>query len=110
VFEGGCSTTESIEIEIFELPSVEVSLSDSTICLGESITVSATSGFTTYTWTNSSLSGDQTTLTPTLVDTEYGVSITDANGCEASDDVTLTINEINPIELLVNGINRLTTF
>ena len=106
--EGGCSTTESIEIEIFELPSVEVSLSDSTICLGESITVSATSGFTTYTWTNSSLSSDQTTLTPTLVDTEYSVSITDVNGCEASDDVTLTINEINPIELLVNGAETTT--
>ena len=101
--EGGCSTTESIEIEIFELPLVEVSLSDSTICLGESITVSATSGFTIYTWNNSSLSSDQTTLTPNLGDTEYSVSITDANGCEASDDVTLIINEITPIELLVNG-------
>ena len=101
--EGGCSTTESIEIEIFELPSVEVSLSDSAICFGESITVSATPGFTTYTWNNLSLSSDQTTLTPTLVDTEYSVSITDANGCEASDDVTLIINEITPIELLVNG-------
>ncbi len=101
--EGGCSTTESIEIEIFELPLVEVSLSDSTICLGESITVSATSGFIAYTWTNSNLSNDQTTLTPNLADTEYSVSITDANGCEASDDVTLIINEITPIELLVNG-------
>ena len=101
--EGGCSTTESIEIEIFELPLVEVSLSDSTICLGESITVSATSGFIAYTWTNSTLSNDQTTLTPNLADTEYSVSITDANGCEASDDVTLIINEITPIELLVNG-------
>jgi len=101
--EGGCSTTESIEIEIFELPLVEVSLSDSSICLGESITVSATSGFISYTWTNSTLSNDQTTLTPALTDTEYSVSITDANGCEASDDVTLTINEITPIELLVNG-------
>ena len=101
--EGGCSTTESIEIEIFELPLVEVSLSDSAICLGESITVSATSGFTNYTWTNLSLSSDQTTLIPNLGDTEYSVSITDANGCEASDDVTLIINEITPIELLVNG-------
>lgn len=101
--EGGCSTTESIEIEIFELPLVEVSLSDSSICLGESITVSATSGFISYTWTNSTLSNDQTTLTPALTDTEYSVSITDANGCEGSDDVTLTINEITPIELLVNG-------
>lgn len=101
--EGGCSTTESIEIEIFEHPLVEVSLSDSTICLGESITVSATPGFITYTWTNSTISNDQTILTPTLDDTEYSLSITDANGCEASDDVTLVINEITPIELLVNG-------
>ena len=43
-----------------------------------------------------------------MADTEYSVSITDVNGCEASDDVTLTINEINPIELLVNGAETTT--
>ena len=106
--EGGCSTTESIEIEIFELPSVEVSLSDSSICLGESITVTASSGFNTYTWTNSSLSNDQTTLTPGIGDTDYSVTVTDANGCEASDDAVLTINEVNPVVLTVNGSNTTT--
>ena len=106
--EGGCSTTESIEIEIFELPSVEVSLSDSSICLGESITVSASSGFNTYTWTNSSLSNDQTTLTPGIGDTDYSVTVTDANGCEDSDDAVLTINEVNPVVLTVNGSNTTT--
>lgn len=101
--EGECSTTESIQINVFDLPTVEVSLSDNAICLGETITVSATNGLSSYTWTNPALSGQQTTLTPAIGETDYSVTATDANGCQASDNVTLTINEANPIVLLVNG-------
>ncbi len=101
--EGGCSTTESVEVIINELPNVEISLSESNICLGESITVAATSGFTSYSWNNSSLSNNQTTFTPNLTDTQFSVIVTDENGCESSDIASLTINEITPVELLVNG-------
>ena len=106
--EGGCSTTESIQIDIFDLPSVEVTLSDNEICLGESITVSATSGFSSYTWTNTSISDEQTTITPTILETDYSVTVTDNNGCEATDNALLVVNQITPIELLVNGSNTTT--
>ena len=106
--EGECSTTESIQIEVYDLPTVAVSLSDDTICLGETITVSATSGLSLYTWTNPALSGQQTTLTPAIGDTDYSVTATDANGCVATDDVVLVINEINPVVLTVNGSNTTT--
>ena len=101
--EGGCATTESIELVINELPEVEISISENNICLGESITITATSGFTSYSWNNSSLSNNQTTFTPNLSDTQFIVNVTDANGCEASDNANITINEITPVELLVNG-------
>tara|TARA_B100001741_G_scaffold313793_1_gene322050 strand:+ start:4514 stop:5545 length:1032 start_codon:yes stop_codon:yes gene_type:complete len=101
--EGGCSATESVEVVINELPNVEISLSESSICLGESITITATSGFTSYSWNNSSLSNNQTTFTPNLSDTQFSVIVSDENGCESSDIANLTINEITPIELLVNG-------
>ena len=101
--EGGCATTESIELVINELPDVEISISENNICLGESITITATSGFTSYSWNNSSLSNNQTTFTPNLSDTQFIVNVTDENGCEASDNANITINEITPVELLVNG-------
>ena len=101
--EGGCATTESIELLINELPEVEISISENNICLGESITITATSGFTSYSWNNSSLSNNQTTFTPNLSDTQFIVNVTDVNGCEASDNANITINEITPVELLVNG-------
>jgi hypothetical protein len=106
--QGGCSATESIQIDIFDLPTVEVSLSDSVICLGESITVSATNGLSSYTWSNPALSGQQTTLTPAIGETDYSVTVTDANGCVALDDVTLTIDLVNPVVLTVNGSNTTT--
>ena len=37
--DGGCTFSDSLEFTIFDLPIVEVSLSDSVICLGESIDV-----------------------------------------------------------------------
>lgn len=101
--EGGCSSNESIQLEIFDLPIVAVSLSDSSICLGESITVSATPGLASYTWNYASVSDVQTTFFPSISETEFILSVSDENGCVATDNATLTINQVNPVELLVNG-------
>lgn len=101
--EGGCASTESVQIEIFDLPFVSVSLSDSSICLGESIMVSATPGLASYSWNNASVSNDQSTLTPSVSETDFILSVTDENGCIATDEAILTINQVNPVELLVNG-------
>ena len=38
-----------------------------------------------------------------MTDTQFSVIVTDENGCESSDIANLTINEITPVELLVNG-------
>ena len=43
--DGGCISSDSSELTILNLPTVEVSLSDSVICLGESIAVNSTSGY-----------------------------------------------------------------
>ena len=43
---------------IYDLPSVNLSIDDTDICMGESLEVSANSGYNNYDWTPSSISGN----------------------------------------------------
>jgi hypothetical protein len=62
---------------------------DQTICQGQSITLNA-SGATTYSWNNSVT--NNSAFTPTATNT-YVVVGTDANGCQDSDTVNVTVNQ-----------------
>ena len=102
--DGGCTSSDSLELSIFDLPIVEVSLSDSVICLGESIAVNFTSGYVNYDWTPAILNSTNQ-ITPELTETNYFVEVTDINGCKSTDDANLVINQLTPIDLTVNGNN-----
>ena len=105
--DGGCTFSDSLEFTIFDLPIVEVSLSDSVICLGESIDVYSTSGYVNYDWTPAILNSTSQ-ITPELTETNYLVEVTDINGCKSTDDTNLIINQSTPIDLTVNGNNTTT--
>jgi gliding motility-associated-like protein len=105
--DGGCTSSDSVSVTIYDLPIVEVSLSDSVICLGESITVNSTSGFVNYEWTPT-LINTSNVMTPLISETNYFVEVTDSNGCISNDDANLIINESTPISLSVNGSNATT--
>ncbi|MGC6470198.1 MAG: gliding motility-associated C-terminal domain-containing protein [Flavobacteriales bacterium] len=105
--DGGCTSTDSISIVINSLPVVEVSLSDSTICLGDNIEVNATSGYMNYNWSPSEIN-TSSLITPLLSQTNFSVDVMDENGCESSDDAVLIINESSPINLSVNNQNTTT--
>jgi len=102
--DGGCTSSDSLELTIFDLPIVEVSLSDSVICLGESIAVNSTSGYVNYDWMPAILNSTNQ-ITPELTETNYFVEVTDINGCKSTDDANLVINQLTPIDLTVNGNN-----
>ena len=102
--DGGCTSSDSLELTIFDLPIVEVSLSDSVICLGESIAVNSTSGYVNYDWMPAILNSSNQ-ITPELTETNYIVEVTDINGCKSTDDANLVINQLTPIDLTVNGNN-----
>src|SRR5690606_4119891 len=81
----------STNIEITVLPSPFVSLSDSAICLGNSVELipTASSGVS-YLWST----GETTptiTVSPTVT-TTYEVTVITADGCEDTDTVTVTLN------------------
>lgn len=93
----GCvsSTRDAVTLTENALPNVTASL-DVAICAGENTELTA-SGASTYSWNNagslSSSSGTPVTATPTST-TTYTVTGTDANGCQNTDSVIVTVNPL----------------
>ncbi len=82
----------TITITINPLPTVNAG-TDQSVCAGDPVTLTA-SGAATYVWNNGVVDG--TAFTPTAT-TTYTVTGTDANGCENSDDVIVTVTSCVPL-------------
>lgn len=83
----GCTDDFSTDITVYSIPTVNAG-SDLTICSGDQITLTA-SGAANYSWSPSSVSNGQA-FTP-LTTGDYTVTGTDANGCEDTDLMTVTV-------------------
>lgn len=88
---GSCSGIDSVLVTVNGLPTANASASTD-ICLGDSTVISATGG-TNYTWNNGLGTGQQHTVSPTT-NTTYQVTVEDANGCEDTDQLTITVNPL----------------
>ena len=86
VNNNGCTSQASVTIT---LPTASVSATSSTICAGESVTLTATGG-QSYQWSNGT-SGNVTTVNPVQT-TTYQVTVTDGNGCTDNADLTIIVN------------------
>lgn len=78
----GCTASDTVEIEIWPLPQVQLA-GDFSICLGDTVPITAT-GAQTYTWQfNGFLSSTTGGTIQISVDTSALISVTgtDANGC-----------------------------
>jgi len=82
-------TTNSIQITVNALPIVSGGQSQS-VCTGASATLNG-SGASTYTWNNNVTNG--VAFTPATTQT-YTVTGTDANGCQNTAQVTVTVNAL----------------
>tara|TARA_B100000508_G_scaffold141097_1_gene146935 strand:- start:16417 stop:20313 length:3897 start_codon:yes stop_codon:yes gene_type:complete len=80
----GCTNTDQVDVTVNPNPTVNAGL-DTTICEGESLTLSGSGTATTYTWDNGVTDG--TPFTPGTGTTTYTVTGTDANGCSATDQI-----------------------
>jgi hypothetical protein len=79
----GCTSTSSQTIQVVALPQVSISSNQPApfqVCQGTSITLNATLGFDSYTWSNGSV-GSSTTVSSSGTFTVTAVS---ANGCSAT--------------------------
>ena len=88
----GCENTASVEVTVNALPTVTIS-GETAFCEGGNTTLTA-SGAATYTW------GDETTAELTVTEAgTYTVTGTDANGCENTASVEVTVNALPTVTI-----------
>jgi gliding motility-associated-like protein len=95
---GSCTATDDITITVLPIPNAQAG-GDQTICLGDSVTLTATGGGT-YIWSSGDASAT-TTVSPNATTTYY---VTISNGtCDATDDVIITVSPIADATITATG-------
>jgi hypothetical protein len=84
----GCQDMDMITVTVNPLPTVVANATATTVCENSPVTLSG-SGAVSYTWDNSVM--DAVAFNPTAT-TTYMVTGTDANGCTATDMITVNVN------------------
>ncbi len=92
--DGGCPYTASTSVEIFALPSIDAGI-DTVLCEGTDY-VLAGQGGVSYLWDNGITNG--VSFIPSAGTVNYTVIGTDANGCQNSASVTITVNPTPNVE------------
>lgn len=85
----GCQATDQVTVTVNTLPIVDAG-ADMDACIGSDVTLSG-SGATTYAWDNGVTDGVAFAAAAT---TTYSVTGTDANGCQNTDQITVTVNAL----------------
>lgn len=106
----GCDVVDSIVVTVQPLPPLDAGL-DEEICVGESIQLNAT-GAQDYSWTPAGSLDDESIQNPLAtpaVTTDYVVVGLDAVGCQSSDTVIVTVNDLPIIDagaddIICNGV------
>ncbi|MCF8460613.1 MAG: T9SS type A sorting domain-containing protein [Flavobacteriales bacterium] len=79
----GCENTAEIQIEVNQAPTLTITSSNNgslQLCSGQTLTLTASSGFTNYQWNNS----QQTSSITVGASGQYSVTATASNGCVSS--------------------------
>jgi gliding motility-associated-like protein len=99
----GCTSTATVLITEPSLLTIQANANPNTICAGQQVALSANAGGGVggygYSWTPGPLSGANQNVSP-VVTTTYVVTVTDGNGCTASQNVPVTVN---PLPVPVTG-------
>ena len=85
--DGGCTGTVQHDVNVYPTPVADAG-PDVTICEGDCTTLTASGGLT-YIWSTGEITASINVCS--AVTTTYGVTVTDLNGCTASDDVTVSV-------------------
>jgi PKD repeat protein len=86
----GCSNTQTRTITVNNLPSVTATASSTSICTGNTVTLSG-GGANTYNWMPGNLSGASVSVTPATTTTYTVTGTTTATGCTNTQTLTVTV-------------------
>ena len=96
----GCTGTASTNVTVNPLPVPSITGNNS-ICQGNTTTLDAGAGFSTYQWSN----GAGTSQTATVnTSANYIVTVTDANGCTATANMNVIVNPL-PVPNITGVVN-----
>lgn len=98
----GCTTVDTMIVDVVDLPTIDAGF-DKDVCIGDSVTLTATGSGTSYEWLPVGLviPGNEATGTASPTSTTmYTVLTTDANGCVNQDSVIVTVNDLPVINAL----------
>lgn len=99
-----CTATKVVDVLVDRAPPlVTVTAPKDTICVGESIVLTAAGG-ANYQWTGSTVIGNTLTVSPTVT-TTYEVYSYGANGCKSTTPATITINVVPAITSTLPAIS-----
>ncbi|MDX1651385.1 MAG: T9SS type A sorting domain-containing protein [Brumimicrobium sp.] len=96
----GCTDTDQVTITVNALPTVDAGPNVS-ICNGDNTTISA-SGASSYSWDNGLGAGASHVVSPSST-TTFEVTGTDANNCQNTDQITVTVNAIDDPSFTFNN-------
>lgn len=82
-----CETTDSVFVDQFNKPLPVISSSITSVCEGDTVGLSADSGYVSYLWST----GDTTQSIQVTLGGIYWVQVMDANGCPGRDSLQVTI-------------------
>ena len=94
-----CVNEDSVTISVNSAPLANAGM-DQTICAGDQANIMASGGLN-YTWSHSLGTGASKTVTPSST-TDYTVTVTDANLCEAMDTVRINVNQLPNVDAGTN--------
>ena len=89
-----CSASDTINVS-FGTPASVTLPADTAICAGSTLTIDAGAGYSSYNWSN----GDLTQTTTVNTAGTFTVTITNSDGCEASDSIVVTLNALPLVNL-----------
>ena len=96
----GCVNTDVATIVVNPVPVANAG-PDESICLGESLTLSASGGID-YLWSPGAINSQNYNITP-VVSGVYSVLVTNAFGCQSTDQVTIQVNPIPTASFITSG-------
>lgn len=99
----GCSNTDTINVTVHALPSINIGIDTSTCSVP--VPLDAGSGNVSYQWSN----GATTQTIIANVSANYSVVVVDSNGCSNADTINVVINPLPAKPVISQSISLLTS-